>query len=239
MALERKPPSEPSCPLWLATYGDLVTNLLVFFVLLMSLSELKKEDQLISVMEAIREAFGYSAGVTGVPLEEEIEIPRNIDWTQIVAIPVHDEGFSKVQDEAVEGPRPQVEARRPANYFAIGGPIQFSPLSVELSAEQRARLAALAETIRGYSTQIEVRGHASSYPVEGCPFRNHYDIAYQRAEAGAMALVELGVEPHRLLAASSGTNQPVSANAFTFWEKRQNDLVELLQTDVLVNEFRP
>ncbi len=239
MAVAKKKPEEPTCPLWLATYGDMVTNLLVFFVLLMSLSEIKRQDELFAVLESIRDAFGFSGDVRGVPLDQDVTIPANVDFTEMLIVPIKPEDFSQTDVDGLRGEKPNVEQMRPANYYAVGGPVQFERLSTEVGAEQRAKLLELAETIRGYNTQIEVRGHASNYPLDGSTYRTHYELAYRRAENVAAVLVEAGIDAQRILVASSGTNQPVSSNAYTLWEKKQNDLVELLQTDRLVNEFRP
>lgn len=237
MARREKPP-EPGCPMWLATYGDLVTNLLVFFVLLMSMSEIKQEDRLMEVLGAIREAFGATTNDEVIEKMESIAVPANVNWAEMLDIPVSMEGFAETDAKGIDGRSSNVETRRPTQYFAIGAPISFEQLSAELSAEQRAALLELVETIRGYNTLIEVRGHASSYPVEGSAFSSHFALAFSRAEAVAAVLLEAGIDPQRVLVASAGTNQPISPNAYGMWQRKQNDLVELLQTDNLVQEFR-
>ena len=63
MAVKKKPAAESAgAPLWMVTYGDMVTLLLTFFVMLLAMSEVKKDDRFIDFMQAIREAFGYVGG---------------------------------------------------------------------------------------------------------------------------------------------------------------------------------
>lgn len=54
------PPVEEGAPLWMATFGDMMSLLLVFFILLFSMSELKVEKFLIA-SQSLREALGGTA----------------------------------------------------------------------------------------------------------------------------------------------------------------------------------
>ncbi len=50
-------------PEWVVTYGDMMSLLLCFFILLAAFSELKREHEYQRVVTAVKEAFGYSGGV--------------------------------------------------------------------------------------------------------------------------------------------------------------------------------
>lgn len=56
MAIREDPP--PSVPEWTLTYGDLMSLLLTFFVLLAAMSEIRKDDRFSSVASALHERFG-------------------------------------------------------------------------------------------------------------------------------------------------------------------------------------
>ena len=51
---------EEGAPLWMTTFGDLMSLLLTFFVLLYSMSELKQE-KFLQASQSLREAIGGSA----------------------------------------------------------------------------------------------------------------------------------------------------------------------------------
>ena len=55
---------------WIFTYGDLVTLLLCFFILLQMFSEFKKDHEYQRVVTAIQEAFGFSGGVGVLPTDD-------------------------------------------------------------------------------------------------------------------------------------------------------------------------
>ena len=60
---KRKPPKGSDIPEWVVTYGDLMSLLLCFFILLVAFSEPKKPDEFRKVLEKIREALGFKGGI--------------------------------------------------------------------------------------------------------------------------------------------------------------------------------
>ena len=63
------PPEEKKntgAPEWMVTYGDMMTLLLCFFVMLVALSEVKTE-KFLRVLESLRRAFGYTAASAPLP----------------------------------------------------------------------------------------------------------------------------------------------------------------------------
>ncbi|MBU0639945.1 MAG: OmpA family protein [Planctomycetes bacterium] len=239
MALKRKKASPmEGAPLWMVTYGDMVTLLLTFFVMLLAMSEVKEDDRFLDFMQAIREAFGYSGGVQQAPLDE-VEVPRNVNLTEMLLIPIRPEDFSQSPDAGPRGQHSTVTNIRPGAVYVAGGKVQFRELSVVLTPEQEAGLVDYAEVLRGYKTQIELRGHCSPRPVDGTRFADHFDLSYQRARAVARALVHMGIDPQRLVLIASGTNEPIAVDAYTEVEREQNDVVEIMQVDRRVDEFVP
>ncbi len=225
-------------PEWMVTYGDMVTLLLTFFVLLLTFMEPIKEDEILAMMETIREAFGNIGGVSQIPADE-MEVPKNVPLMTILQIPILPEDFSPTKDDGPVGKRPKVQTIRPANYYQSGGRFRFAELSAELSEQEKQRIREYAKRLRGHATLIEVRGHCSPRPVKGTKFRDHFDLSYQRARAVADELIRAGIDPMRLIVVAAGTNEPVDTRVYDRTEREKNDLVELLQVDRTVDQFRP
>src|SRR5690349_2753264 len=57
MAVEEDPP--PSVPEWVVTFGDMMSLLLTFFIMLASMSHMKKDDQFEAMVESLRKRFGH------------------------------------------------------------------------------------------------------------------------------------------------------------------------------------
>ncbi|MHC4917928.1 MAG: OmpA/MotB family protein [Planctomycetota bacterium] len=193
--------------MWLATYGDMVTNMLVFFVLLLSMSEIKKDDRFMEFMQAVREAFGYVGGMEQLPLETVLDV-KNSNVTQFLIVPVRPHDFSPSPDPGVRAKHPKVSAPRPPERYAQGGKCHFAELSAELPPDADARLTEYAGKLRGYRTQIEVRGHCNPRPVDGTEFADHYELCFQRARVVAPVLLRAGVAPERIVIVAAGTGEP-------------------------------
>ncbi len=50
----------PGIPEWVVTFGDMMSLLLTFFIMLVSLSEIKEEERFQSMVEEIHQHFGHS-----------------------------------------------------------------------------------------------------------------------------------------------------------------------------------
>jgi chemotaxis protein MotB len=238
MAVKRKKDRvEAGAPLWMVTYGDMVTLLLTFFVMLLAMSEVKKDERFIDFMQAIKEAFGYVGGTQSMPTEF-MQIPKNVQLAELLIVPPNPFDLSKSPDEGVRGKYTTVTYIRPGDRFAVGSPILFPPGSATLDEGELAKVAVQAEQLSGHSTLIEVRGHCSRLPVEDGAYQDHTELSYQRARAVGQALVRSGIAPQRIMLVAAGTIQPVNDRAYTSAERRQNDLVEILQIDQNVDEFR-
>ena len=235
MAIAKKQKQEEGAPAWMVTYGDMVTLMLTFFVMLLAMSEVKKEDQFIEFMQAIRDAFGYNGGTRQVHLED-VQIPRNVDLMEMLILPIQQHDFSKTRDPGIQGKQKKVRDNPERDVFVVGGRIQFPSLSAEPDGDEVARLAQFADEVRGHSTLIRVTGHCSRRPVKGTPFTDHMDLSYHRARVVRELLIKQGIEPERIVIEADGTNQPVAEKAYTAAERQQNDLVEILQVDVRVGE---
>lgn len=237
MAIKKKEVPPPSCPMWLATYGDLVTNMLVFFVLLVSMSEIKTDDtRWLDVMRSLQEAFGYVGGVKSFPLDPELQV-KNADLGQVIVIPIKPQEWAQSPDRGARGQQSRVQALRRADYYSTGGKYYFTPLSATLAPDVAERIAEYAQQLRGHANQIEVRGHCDRRPTDGSPYPDHTALAFARARAVADALVAAGVERERIVVVAAGTHEPMVAAAYTPAQRSENDVVEVLQIDRRVDEF--
>lgn len=236
MAIAKKQRSEPTCPLWMATYGDMVTNVLVFFVLLVSMSEMKKDDVFMDFMQAIQEAFGYVGGLNQVPFEDTLET-KNVPLSQLLIVPIDPQDLGKSPDQGVVGRQERVESMRRADRYDQSGIFYFAELSAEILPQTEDKIARYVEKQRGHRTQIEVRGHCSQFPTDGTPYTDHFDLSYARAKAVRDALVRYGIEPTRLLVVAVGTNEPVTTHNYTEADRQGNDIVGVLQINRRVEEY--
>ncbi len=232
----KKEEAPQGAPQWVLTYGDMMSLLLVFFIALVSMGEIKK-DRFQQAVESLQRAFGgFEGGIGTMPVETnnantliekllELEIPVNLDK----------KGDS--DEEGIHGKKFRVTNVRDGLQVVVGGRVAFERFSAELKPEARELIAHTAERIRGYNTKVLVRGHATNEPLSsGSPFRNPRDLSYARANAVARALEENGVRTVRILAVAAGDTEPLVRQAYTEERRALNRRVEILVTEDLVDD---
>ena len=236
MAKKKKEEGGGGAPEWMVTYGDMVTLLLTFFVLLLTFMEPKEEDLVQQLLQALRQEFGYEGGSKTIPSDDENPV-KNVPLQEILQIPIHPEDLSPTEEDGPRGQENTVTNIRNREYFDKGGKVMFPELSAEIPPAERERLLEYAESLRGHTTMIEIRGHTSKRPVAGSAYTDHYHLAYQRARAVLAVLLEAGIDERRTLIMAAGTSRPVTRRAYNMHERERNDLVELLQRDRTYSEF--
>ena len=239
MAVQKKETPQEGAPAWLVTYGDMVTLLLTFFVMLVAMSEVKKKDQkIIDFMQAVKEAFGYVGGERLLPTTEVFN-PKNTENMSFLILPIDPADLGRSKDEAAKGKNELVSAIRPGQEYQPGGSFSFDELSAELSQAEIERVIDYAKDIRGYNTIIEIRGHCNKRPVDGTPFKDHMDLTLQRARAVEKILLENGIDAQRIRVVGAGTTQPVARSVADVNLRTRNDIVELIQIDRTTEDFQP
>lgn len=223
---------EIGIPEWVVTFGDMMSLLLTFFIMLVSLSEIKQEEKFQALVESMRKRFGYDSSTAS--LSPGNRKARNSNVEKLAAA-----GRSKRLDtmrggdkvKATVGENPRVESLRDTDYVTVQNVIYFPYASAELSPEAKERLLHVMGEFRGKALKIEVRGHTSMRPLpEDSPFHDDWMLAFARAENTMDFLVEQGVDRRRIVLAVAGENEPLHLEDPALIER--NDRVEL----AMINE---
>jgi chemotaxis protein MotB len=184
MAFQEDPPA--GVPEWLVTFGDMMSLLLTFFIMLVSMSELKSENRVAQAVEAMKKQFGRDRKL--VLGAQRMRGPKV---------------------DAPPGEKATVQYIRPGDNSMVGGSIHFDDQSAELSDAEKARFRPAIESLKGKPQKIEIRGHASKRPLDPAgPWRSHWDLAYARSRAVMDLLTAEGIESRRLRVSVAGVNEP-------------------------------
>lgn len=238
MAGAKKPEARKGAPEWMVTYGDTMTLLLCFFVIIVSMSELKEDERFHKVMESLKAAFGgYQGAVGPVPIENE---PTNALIIRLLEleIPIHKKQEGDSDEEGIHGKKIRVTNVRDGIEVVVGGRITFDRFTATLKAEARELIRRTAERIRGYNTKISIRGHATREPLpDDSIYADSRDLSYARSKAIADELVLHGVRRIRLTLVAVGDAEPVVRQAYTEERRALNRRVEILVTEDLIEDF--
>ncbi len=226
-------------PEWVVTFGDMMSLLLCFFILLAAFSELKKEDEYQRVITAVQEAFGYSGGVGVMPTDDP-PMRSMVELLENVAAQMSKESkVSQAKDRGISGKQTKVTRVHDGLMFTIGGSLTFEPGSTELKSDAKDELLKIANLVRGRNNKIGVRGHAARKILpKDSPYRDLMDLSYYRAKAIAEFLItEGGLRPERLILDARGDTEPVAVRRYSDEGQSENRRVEVIMLEVMMNEL--
>ena len=223
----------PGVPEWVVTYGDMMSLLLTFFIMLVSMSQLKEEGRVTSALDSLREVFGpdemMNSGVPGRSPLTTSNVP--FKFSKGVRSERDTKKASK-QTDGKSGDSDPVDDLREGKRITLGGPALFDRFSADPTDELNAVLDQLAEVMDHSRKQIAVRGHASPEPLPAgtTPFADHQELAFERAARVAERLIERGVSPSRLILSSAGSAEP-RLRTRDPQRQRLNDRVDVFLVD--------
>ena len=207
-----KCPKGSDIPEWVVTYGDLMSLLLCFFILLVAFSEPKKPKEFQKVLEKIKEALGFRGGSGQT---DTMESPGASAITILQeAIDRGDDG--KFAEEAprrnIVGTAPEATTVHEGDLRIIGGTLTFAAGSAALTEDVKHELRdEVAGQIRDRKNIIRVIGHSDG--PEDQTMGGHWEASFQRAQAVRDFLVdECDVDPLILRIELAANMEPAPAS---------------------------
>lgn len=229
---------EEGAPLWVLTYGDMMSLLLCFFIMLAALANFDDQKKLfMAALESIRRAFG-SPGQEGWLSDATVDFKSFLVKFQTMYIPVDSKNLGHSEEPGADGKFYRVKKVRDGVEMIIGGPIAFGRFSAEIEPTADRVLVKLAEELRGKSNKIEVRGHATGEPLPmGSKYKDPLDLGYARARAVRDRLVELGIDPRTVRVSSAGPYEPLQLQNYDEGRRAANRRVEIVLTQALTTDY--
>jgi chemotaxis protein MotB len=204
--------SVPGVPEWVVTYGDMMSLLLTFFIMLVSMSQLKEDGKVQAMLDSIREAFGPTSGSSGV-LGKSLQ--KNSSYTKPSSRSSRMAGGTEqvaTESKGRSGGHRTAKRISHGTVMTLGGPTLFARFEATLSDALKKNLDILSHTLGGKPNRVMVRGHAYSEDSEDLPpnskFRDQLGLSFARAHAVAKYLVEKGIDRRRLLVSAAGDTEP-------------------------------
>jgi chemotaxis protein MotB len=226
-------------PEWVVTFGDMMSLLLTFFIMLVSMSELKKDEQYQAMVESIRQQFGHDASPISVsPGEHHSRSNAPTVLATMSRAKMKDTHSGGVPTKAPVGDNERVRIIRPGESTAIGTVLFFKDGATELDDKSKQNLDEEIEQMSGKPQKIEIRGHtAQQLAANGPEPLDAMDLGYRRCRSVMNYLVkEHGVPPERIRLSSAGAWEPMYLTNDT--EKlRLNPRVEVFLLDETVDQL--
>lgn len=216
---EEESGGEEGAPAWMATFSDLATLLLTFFVLLLSFANMDIQN-FRTAMGSVKEAMGVRVELKG---EYAAISTTPIEMSTVQAqsfISVSD--LSKISDAAERLVKKLIKERKLEGKVEVIGTsrgialrtrdnVLFDPGSAEVQARGAATLELVAELMASFEGDVEIQGHTDDIPTGGGRFASNWELSTARAIAVLRSLAdEHSIAEPRLHVAGYADKRPVA-----------------------------
>ena len=221
---------EEGAPPWMATFADLATLLLTFFVLLLSFANMDVQDfrvALGSVKEALGVQFEHPGDHLGLTTSI-VEMSKRESTSKMVLF--EDMVIDRIKEIAeAKGLRGGVEAMESDRGVTvrIKEGLLFKAGGAELNTSSDVALEVILEASKQIDYPIWIEGHTDSSPIRTKRYPSNWELSAARAVSALRFLVKKGVSRSRLRIAGYGDVNPIASNT-TVLGRQKNRRVEFV-----------
>lgn len=207
---------------WLLTFNDMITLILTFFVLILSMSDMDKPS-IDQISQSVSEVFGV--GGIRKPLVTPRTSQPSADRGQIQA--EKNPEISRMAIQIASLPGMEAQTTPGGIRIAMNEKVLFAPESEVLTESSQQVLLALAPILRKAKASITVEGHTDNRPIVNERFPSNWELSTARAVSVVTFLVEKGgIAPERLYAVGYGDARPRVGND-DMQQRQMNRRVEI------------
>jgi len=212
---------------WLVTYADLITLLLIFFVVMYSMSKVDA-NKFRAIAESLSIALG-GATAAQIDLPTYPSGPSLIDsGNPQTNSPEHSDARDREEELTIEGIKAKLDKFAAENkiqtklitsieerglVISIQDTLLFERGSAELTTEARAILKKISSVLAASNNLIRVEGHTCNLPIHTSQFPSNWELSVLRATNVLQIMIQDGgIEPGRLSATGYGEYRPIADN---------------------------
>lgn len=180
-------------PLWLIVLADMMTNLMLFFLVMYALSQ-----QSPAARERMARAFDAKDVVDTRPRPDEEK--AKLAFAEQTAA-------ERLKTLFADTDVTEREIR-----VRLQNQVLFPSGLAVLSEQADAPIAKLARVLLEMPNSIVIEGHTDAAPLVKSPYRSNWELSVARSNSVIERLVADGVPPARLIAAGYGEHRPAAGN---------------------------
>jgi chemotaxis protein MotB len=203
-------------PAWMVTYSDLVTLLLTFFVLLLSMANMDPV-KFLEVSSSVKDAFGMHA----VPSRTDFNIPLITSPPRTPFSPIQQMQTVQVY-ERVKAQLEKLELGRDVELIKkdndtiilrMKDSILFGPGQAKITPRSYPVIRNISNIVRPLPIDMRIEGHTDNTPYSG-ELLNNWDLSMARAASVMRFLNQSDLLPlDRMSAVGYGDSRPITPNS--------------------------
>lgn len=215
-------------PAWITTYGDMMSLLLTFFILLLSFSSVS-EDDFKKASGALQGALGVLDGdpILTSPIDLHVPIAKGeIQEAKPTPKEVKEEIEKQVKEQGQQESVEVIEGTE-GIVIRIKEGVLFDTGKAQIKGEFASTLSRIGAVINQVGNEVVIEGHTDNVPIHTGEFANNHWLSNARATQVMDYFVgQVGIQPARLATAGYGENKPLVPND-TFEGRAKNRRVEI------------
>jgi chemotaxis protein MotB len=258
MSRRRRHEAAVNTEAWAIPYGDLITLLLAFFVVMYAVSVVN-EGRYRMLAESLVQAFDV---LPRTAVSDE-QTPRGNQMVETVGTPEQQTARSgrAANDPLAEGGESEaliaemadevrealavlidddiVDVRESRLWLEVdiqAGSL-FATGSAELSPQAGPVLDRVAAVLGPMPNQLHVEGHTDNRPIDTAVFPSNWELSAGRAAAVVQRLQSAGMAKQRLVAVGYGAQQPLTDNDTAFGRRANRRVTVVILADPTAQEL--
>ena len=241
--MKRKEEKEPNHERWLLTYSDLITLLMIFFVVMyasstVSTDKYKKLSQSLNVaFEGSGKTIIGSDSSSGILDASDSIVDKASDADKI------SEESKVLEENKMEDIKKNVDKYLKQNglsnsvstkiderglQVSLNSTLLFDSGQAEVKADSVKKLISIGKILNKVDNYVRIEGHTDSTPIYNYEFKSNWQLSAIRATNVTELLIsQAGIHPKRISAVAYGENRPVATNS-TEIGKAKNRTVDII-----------
>ncbi len=210
---------------WVITFADMVTLLMVFFILLFAIGTVEQEKWR-QIKESLREALGADAieeqgtrqGLDVIQTQVDEQTVHAVDEVGAMVNREMEDIISEVEEFVFKNKlsgEVRVSSDERGAVITISDVVVFPPGSADMTSKGRDTLRQVFDVLKQFNYNVKVEGHTDNTPIHTLRYPSNWELSASRASEVAHMLIDDGFPPERLSVEGFAEFRPKVPNTST------------------------
>ncbi|WP_072967199.1 OmpA/MotB family protein [Thermoanaerobacter uzonensis] len=227
--------SKPNHERWLLTYSDMITLLLIFFIVMYTISSINA-TKFVQIASSLSKTFTRTDYVIGQYTGKSV-VPGNLENKSNLG-KVQQQLNAFIKENNLQGMVTSYIDER-GLVISLQDTLLFDLGSADVHPNEKDVLMKIGSMLKDLPNHIRVEGFTDNLPIHNSKFDSNWELSVIRATNVVKILVnEVGIEPQRISAVGYGEYRPVVPND-SEEHRRLNRRVDIVIMNTEYNKWEP
>lgn len=203
MARKKQDPPPENTERWLTTYADLISLLMIFFVVMFASSEISK-DKLLAISESLRRALNkeaVNASSVGISILSDPSRETITSTSEAIREAARAFGIDKSVSFSTD---------ERGTIISIVDSVFFDPGQIDIKPRVESLLREVAQFCKDTDAQVIVEGHTDDTDISTKEIPSNWELSALRATSVVRFFIQqVGFEKRKISAAAYGSTRPL------------------------------